>query len=316
MDVAFSLPKQIRPLLTGNSQLFRQGTQKEKVVVIVGATGTGKSRLSIDLATHFAAEVINSDKMQVYHGLDITTNKITEEERGGVPHHLLGSIHPDSDFSAGNFCAMASVSLKSILSRGKLPIIVGGSNSFIEALADSNFRSKYECCYLWVDVAMPVLHSFVSDRVDKMVERGMVEELRDFFNPNADYSRGIRRAIGVSELDRYFRIESFRDEVTRSRVLAEAIDMIKKNTSKLARRQLEKINRLRRLKGWQVHRIDATEVFRKRGGEAEAEAAWEDLVAGPGAVLVSEFLYSLQPLVCGGVKEMRGTGELMATAPH
>ncbi|XP_073287385.1 adenylate isopentenyltransferase 3, chloroplastic-like [Primulina huaijiensis] len=312
MDVAFSLPKQIRPLLNGNRQLFRQGTQKEKVVVIIGATGTGKSRLSIDLATHFAAEVINSDKMQVYHGLDITTNKITEEERCGIPHHLLGFIHPDSDFSAGNFCAMASVSLKSILSRGQLPIIVGGSNSFIEAFADSNLRSKYEFCYLWVDVAVPVLHSFVSDRVDKMVERGMVEEVRDFFNPNADYSRGIRRAIGVSELDKYFRMESFCDEVTRSKVLAEAIDMIKTNTSNLARRQLEKINRLRRLKGWKVHRLDATEVFRKRCGEADE--AWEHLVTGPGAALVSEFLYSMEPLVCGGMKEIGGRGSLMVTA--
>ncbi|KZV32409.1 hypothetical protein F511_03692 [Dorcoceras hygrometricum] len=312
MDVAFSLPRQIRPLLNGDGRLFRQVAQKEKVVVIIGATGTGKSRLSVDLATHFAAEVINSDKMQVYRGLDITTNKITEEERCGVPHHLLGFAHPDSDFSAGNFCAMASVSLKSILGRGKLPIIVGGSNSFVEALADSSFRSKYDCCYLWVDVAMPVLHSFVSDRVDKMVQRGMVEEVRDFFNPNADYSRGIRRAIGVSELDKYFRIESFCDEVTRSRVLAEAIDMIKTNTSKLARRQMEKINRLRRLKGWKVHRLDATEVFRRQDGEADT--AWDDLVAGPGAALVSEFLYSLEPLVCGGVKEMRGRAELLAAA--
>ncbi|KAH6818857.1 isopentenyltransferase 3 [Perilla frutescens var. frutescens] len=314
MKLSFSASKQIQPLLhipSTSSQLRRHGPPKEKVVVVMGATGAGKSRLSIDLATRFSAEIINSDKMQVYQGLDIATNKITDEERCGVPHHLLGVVDPESDFSAANFRAMASISLRSILSRRQLPIIVGGSNSFVEALVDVNFRSRYDCCFLWVDVAMPVLHSFVSDRVDRMVERGMVEEVREFFQPNADYSRGIRRAIGVPELDEFFRVEPFCDEETRARVLAEAIDSIKMNTSRLACRQLEKIHRLRNIKGWRMHRLDATDVFRKHGGEAEA--AWEDMVAGSGAALVSRFLYNLEPVVCGGVMAMRsGARPLMA----
>lgn len=274
----------------------------------MGATGAGKSRLSIDLATRFSAEIINSDKIQVYKGLDIATNKITDEERCGVPHHLLGVVNPDSDFSAANFSALASISLRSILSRRQLPIIVGGSNSFVEALVDVDFRSRYDCCFLWVDVAMPVLHSFVSERVDRMVERGMVEEVRDFFQPNADYSRGIRRAIGVPELDEFFRVEAFCDEKTRARVLAEAIDSIKMNTSRLACRQVEKIHRLRNIKGWRMHRLDATDVLRKRGGEA----AWEDMVAGYGAALVSRFLYDLEPVVYGGVMAMSSARPLMA----
>ncbi|KAI3449610.1 hypothetical protein Pfo_006275 [Paulownia fortunei] len=315
MKMSLSISRHVQPLLhipSTNNQLLRQ---KEKVVVVMGATGTGKSRLSIDLATRFAAEIINSDKMQVYRGLDIATNKITDEERCGVPHHLLGVVDPESDFSAANFRTMASISLKSILSRGQLPIIVGGSNSFIEALVDMNFRSRYECCFVWVDVAMPVLHSFVSDRVDKMVERGMVNEVRDFYKPNADYSRGIRRAIGVPEFDKFFRVESFCDEETRARILAEAIDSIKMNTSRLACCQLEKIHRLRNIKGWRMHRLDATDVFRKR--EGEAESAWENIVAGPGAAVVSRFLYDLEPVVCGGVMTMRDVARpLMATASH
>lgn len=63
---------------------------KKKVVFVMGATGTGKSRLSVDLATHFQGEIINSDKMQVYKGLDIVTNKITHTEKQGVSHYLLG----------------------------------------------------------------------------------------------------------------------------------------------------------------------------------------------------------------------------------
>ncbi|KAG8389371.1 hypothetical protein BUALT_Bualt02G0222300 [Buddleja alternifolia] len=296
-----------------DNQLLRRGPENNKVVVVMGATGTGKSRLSIDLATRFAAEIINSDKMQVYQGLDIATNKITDEERCGVPHHLLGVADPESDFSAANFRAMASVSLKSILSRGQLPIIVGGSNSFIEALVDINFRAKYECCFLWVDVAMPVLHPFVSDRVDRMVERGMVNEVRDFYRPNADYSKGIWRAIGVPEFDKYFRDESTYDDETGARILTEAIDSIKLNTNRLACRQIEKIHRLRNMRGWKIHRLDATDVFRKRGGEAAA--AWENLVAAPSTAVVSRFLYDLDPVVYGGVMGMRGTAPpLMATA--
>jgi len=65
---------------------------RKKVVFIMGATGTGKSRLSVDLATHFQGEIINSDKMQVYKGLEIVTNKITQTEKQGVRHYLLG-IH-------------------------------------------------------------------------------------------------------------------------------------------------------------------------------------------------------------------------------
>nr|AEQ30076.1 adenylate isopentenyltransferase [Phelipanche ramosa] len=263
-------------------------TSKEKVVVVMGATGTGKSRLSIDLATRFAAEVINSDKMQVYRGLDITTNKITEAERCNVPHHLLGIIDPEIDFSALNFRDMALISIRSILDRNKLPIIVGGSNSFLEALMDTNFTSNYQCCFLWVDVEMSILHSFVSDRVDKMIEQGMVNEVRNFYRPNGDYSKGIHRSIGVPEFDKFFRTESFRDE---ERMLTEAVDLIKTNTNRLAQRQLEKIRRLKDM-GWRMHHLDATDVFRKHG--IEADKAWDNTVAGPGAKIVSKFLYNLE----------------------
>ncbi|XP_068661057.1 adenylate isopentenyltransferase 3, chloroplastic-like [Aristolochia californica] len=265
--------------------------EKEKVVFVIGATGTGKSKLSIDLATRFAAEIVNSDKMQVYEGLDIATNKVTEEERSLVRHHLLGVVDPDSDFTAVDFRREATRALDSVLSQGKLPIVAGGSNSYIEALVDDEkheFRSRYQCCFLWVDVSLPVLHSFVSNRVDQMVKGGLVEEVRRMFDPEADYSRGIRRAIGVREMDRYFREENKLDQAARERVLAEAIDEIKSNTIKLSYRQLNKILRLQRLSGLNIQRLDATAVFLKQG--REAEEAWEDHVIGPAAAIVNNFL--------------------------
>ncbi|KAJ4727510.1 Adenylate isopentenyltransferase [Melia azedarach] len=286
--------------------LFLPRLKKDKVLIVMGATGTGKSRLSIDLATRFPAEIINSDKMQVYEGLDIVTNKITEKEQCGIPHHLLGILNPNSEFTAKNFCDMASVAIETTLHQGLLPIIVGGSNSYIEALVDDEgyrFRSKYDCCFLWVDVSMPVLHSFVSDRVDRMVENGMVDEVRKFFDPNADYSKGIRKAIGVPEFDLYFRVEPYLDKENRAKMLKEAIQEIKDNTCKLACRQLEKIRRLRNIKGWNINRLDATEVLRKRG--KAADEAWKKLVAGPSTTIVAEFLYNFSREVPAPVKAIR-----------
>ncbi|MCD9558848.1 Adenylate isopentenyltransferase [Datura stramonium] len=294
--------KQTRPLLHIRNHGISQPPQMDKVVVVMGVTGSGKSRLSIDLATHFKGEIVNSDKIQVYKGLDIATNKITEEERRWIPHHLLGVIDPHKEFTAKSFCNMASFAIDSITARGKLPIIVGGSNSFIETLVyDKTYElsTRYNFCFLWVDVSMHVLNSFLSERVDKMVENGMIDEVRTMFNPkNKDYSKGIRKAIGVPEFDRYFREELSKsiNEETRVKLLEEAIKEVKVNNCKLASQQLEKINSLINVKGWNVHRLDATEVMlRKRGKQEEdvevaAEKIWKNMVVGQSKKIVTKFL--------------------------
>lgn len=74
-----------------------------QVVQIIGTTGVGKSQLSIALAKHFNGEIINSDSMQVYKGLDIITNKHPEDQREGVPHHLLGFLKTDDEYRIGNY---------------------------------------------------------------------------------------------------------------------------------------------------------------------------------------------------------------------
>ncbi|WOG83702.1 hypothetical protein DCAR_0102879 [Daucus carota subsp. sativus] len=281
----------------GNSRLSsRLRPSKDKVVVVMGATGTGKSKLSVDLATQFNGEVVNADKMQVYEGLDVITNKITAEESCGVPHHLLGIKHPSADFTCTDFSNMASSTVASIIDQKKLPIIAGGSNSYIEFLIDNEaagFRSKYDCCYLWVDVSMTVLHQIISDRADRMVEKGMVDEARQMFSPNADYSTGIRRAIGVPEFDYYFRLEPHVNEETRAKLLQEAIYEVKINSCKLACRQQDKILRLMHDKGWDIQRLDATDAFLKYG--KESNKAWKELVLKPSKAIVSQFLKSSDP---------------------
>lgn len=282
-----NFPREIR-----NMDPFMPWRRKDKVVIVMGATGTGKSRLSIDLATRFLGEIINSDKMQVYEGLDIVTNKVTQEERRGVPHHLLGVVDSNADFTAVDFRQHASRTVEFIARRDRLPIIAGGSNSYIKSLINHEFQSRYECCFLWVDVSLHVLKSFVSERVDRMVRAGLVDEVRQFFKPKSDYTRGLRRAIGVPELDEFLRAEEEEDEI-RARLLEIAIHKIKNNTCKLATRQLKNITSLQNQTGWHIHRLDATEAFRKCG--PESDEAWERHVAIPSAKIVDNFLNDSAP---------------------
>ncbi|KAK8209238.1 tRNA isopentenyltransferase-like protein [Phyllosticta capitalensis] len=105
------------------------------LIAVIGATGTGKSQLAVELARRFNGEVINADAMQLYHGLPIITNKITEEEKKGVPHHLLGSIGFDQDtWTVVEFVKKALTVIDDIRGRGKLPILVGGTNYYIRSL--------------------------------------------------------------------------------------------------------------------------------------------------------------------------------------
>ncbi|NP_001121195.1 isopentenyl transferase IPT4 [Zea mays] len=281
------------PLVSANN---RHAGAKHKAVVVMGATGTGKSRLAVDLALRFGGEVINSDKIQLHAGLDVTTNKVTEQERAGVPHHLLGVARPDEEFTAADFRREATRAARAITARGRLPIVAGGSNSYVEELVDGDraaFRDRYDCCFLWVDVQRAVLHGCVARRVDEMRARGLVDEVAAAFDPRRnDYSRGLWRAIGAPELDAYLRWPGpgvdgdAESEGERDRLLAAAIEDIKSNTRRLSCRQRAKIQRLAKM--WGVRRVDATEVFRRRGDEADE--AWQRLVAAPCIDAVRSFL--------------------------
>lgn len=117
-------------------------TQAE-VVAIVGPTASGKTALSIDLAKQYNGEIINGDSMQIYKGLDIGTAKITEEEMDGVPHHLLSFLEPTDSFSVADYQKLVRAKIKEIQSRGKLPIIVGGTGLYVQAvLYDFQFTDE------------------------------------------------------------------------------------------------------------------------------------------------------------------------------
>jgi adenylate isopentenyltransferase (cytokinin synthase) len=256
----------------------------------MGTTATGKSKLSIDLATHFQGEIINSDKIQVYKGLDILTNKVSEDESRGVPHHLLGFVEPGEEFTTQDFCNHVHMAMRHIVGNGNIPIIAGGSNRYIEALVeDPLFKDNYDTCFLWVDVALPILFVRAAKRVDKMLDAGLVDEVRGMFIPGIDHNSGIWRAIGIPELEPYFQAEmEMADEVTRKMLLDTGIKEMKENTKKLINKQLRKIKYLANEKGWKLHRIDATFVY-ERSGNVD-EDVWDDKVLRPSLEMLTNFL--------------------------
>jgi len=105
-----------------------------KVLVIVGPTASGKSALAVKMARKFNGEIISADSRQVYKGLTIGTGKITKKEMGGIPHHLLDVASPKKVFSAADFTKLGQAAIGDILSRGKLPIVCGGTGFYIDAL--------------------------------------------------------------------------------------------------------------------------------------------------------------------------------------
>ncbi|XP_019168816.1 PREDICTED: adenylate isopentenyltransferase 5, chloroplastic-like [Ipomoea nil] len=120
--------------------------KKKVVAFVMGASGSGKSKLCVHLANRIEGEITNSDKIQVYRGLEVLSNKIVEWEKLGVPHHLIGKVDPDKEYTTRDFCFEATSAIERITKSGKVPIEGRGSNSFLEALVEDplfNFKSNY-----------------------------------------------------------------------------------------------------------------------------------------------------------------------------
>ncbi|EMS53968.1 tRNA dimethylallyltransferase 2 [Triticum urartu] len=386
--------------------------RRKAVVVVMGATGAGKSRLAVDLARHFAGvEVVSADSMQVYRGLDVLTNKVSLDEQNGLSSRTLqvsllvfltislaSSILPWSSLAVISVimpCLLLDFQLsyrhvhsewpqiiEDILDRGGLPVVVGGTNFYIQALvspflfedmsedmqgctlsdqlddiglATDDVRSGYEhlkeidpiaaqrihpnnhrkikrylelyattgvlpsdlfqgeaaedkwgrptssrfdCCFLWVDAELHVLDNYVNERVDCMINAGLLDEVRNIYNPGAVYTQGLRQAIGVREFDEFFRLYftkkepdeikagmlDLHDDKLKS-LLDEAVSQLKANTRRLVRRQRRRLHQLNKDFGWNLHHIDATEAFQCTTGDS-----WHVKVIKPCADTVRRFL--------------------------
>ncbi|HRH30825.1 MAG TPA: tRNA (adenosine(37)-N6)-dimethylallyltransferase MiaA [Candidatus Paceibacterota bacterium] len=111
---------------------------KQKIVVILGPTATGKSDFAVELAKKINGEIISADSRQVYIGLDIGSGKITKKEMKGVPHHLLDVTNPKKEFSVADYKKLADKKIEEIISRGKIPIIVGGTGFYIDSVINDS----------------------------------------------------------------------------------------------------------------------------------------------------------------------------------
>lgn len=107
---------------------------KIRLAAVAGPTAAGKTRLAAELALRFGGEVISADSMQIYCGLSIGTAQPSEEEKRGVPHHLIGFLDPSQPFSAADYVRIASQTAREIASRGRLPIAAGGTGLYLRSL--------------------------------------------------------------------------------------------------------------------------------------------------------------------------------------
>ena len=269
--------------MSGNSR-------KNKVIAVVGPTASGKTAFAVDLAEKIGGEIISADSRLVYKGFDIGTAKPTLDERRGIPHYMIDIAEPEVDYSAGLYVHEAKRIIEDIQSRGKVPIIAGGTGLYINILLmnydlpkvepdyelrkalkleedlpailaeldpetaqliDKNDRKKliraieivkttgkpiqrrknnpeYEIEWIGLNFPRDVLYDRINRRVDLMFEAGLIDETKNLLQkhgriPNLLYT------IGYQEVIQYL------DGLL---TLGEAVDKLKQNTRRYAKRQL------------------------------------------------------------------------------
>lgn len=144
----------------------------QKIIIIAGPTGVGKTALSIEVAKKYNGEVVSADSIQIYKGLDIGSAKVTKEEADGIVHHLIDIVSPESEYSAGDYAKDAKKAISEIAKKGKIPIVVGGTGMYITSLLfepgvtcgkDEKYRKELE--ELGKKYGSPYLHKML-EKVD------------------------------------------------------------------------------------------------------------------------------------------------------
>lgn len=254
------------------------------IIVITGPTAVGKTKLSIELAKRYNAEIINYDSVQIYKDMNIASAKVTKDEMEGIPHHLIDIKNYDEDYSVYDYQRDAREKIKELQNRGKNIIFVGGTGLYVKAaLFDYQFNkeeknneydelSKEELyskiikldkdivvdkdnkrrlirtlinlennnishnkdvllydnvIFIGLETGRDLLYDRINKRVDIMLENGLEEEARFFYNK--ERTKSTMTPIGYKELFDYFD-----GKVTKK----EAIDKIKQNSRHYAKRQM------------------------------------------------------------------------------
>ena len=253
---------------------------KQKVIAVIGPTASGKTALSVEIAKRFGGEIISADSMQIYKYMDIATAKPTEDEKQGIPHHLMDFVEPSESFSVARFCELATKAINDIADRGKLPVIAGGTGLYVDSLLNgmqfedqqinqvlrtslsmelqekgidhmldvirafdpasaerlsvernpkriircievyrltgttqtelNELQQRYDAPYDTLKIGLSALdREYLYDRIDRrvdlMMENGLLEEARRFYD--GDFGSTASAAIGYKELLPYFKGE-------------------------------------------------------------------------------------------------------------
>ncbi len=163
---------------------------KLPVFAVVGPTASGKTALAVEVCKAIGGEVVSCDSMQIYRGMDIATAKPTPEEMQGIPHHLIDFVDPCENYSVARYCEDAKRAINDIHSRGKTPVICGGTGLYYSSLADNVkfFDEESDLEY----------RAFLFDRAEKEGAQVLLDELREFDPERAQF-------LHVNDLNRIVR---------------------------------------------------------------------------------------------------------------
>ncbi len=209
-----------------------------RVAVILGPTAVGKSRVGLAVAKRLNAEIISGDSMTVYRGMDIGTAKPSLADRELVPHHLLDVLNPDEQYDVYRFQQEAGAMIREINDRGKLPVIVGGTGLYIQALLENydfagrNAKNKkpQEFSYrvYGLNMSREMLYARIGERVDKMLAAGLEAEVRGLLDSGLSPDAASMKSIGYRQMLWY---------ILDGMPYDEAIGKLKQATRNFAKRQ-------------------------------------------------------------------------------
>ncbi|XP_041822914.1 tRNA dimethylallyltransferase isoform X3 [Melanotaenia boesemani] len=273
------------------------------LVVILGATGTGKSKLAIEIGKRLQGEIISADSMQVYQGLDIITNKVTAEERAQCRHHMISFVDPlVSSYTVVDFRNKALALIDDMHSRNKLPIVVGGTNYYIESLlwkvlldteqesedsgdvGDGAPHRKLELEKL----GAAVLHERLAKVDPKMAAMLHPNDKRKI--ASQDYQHGIFQSIGFKEFHDYLTAPESSTQQEKDSQRDKGIEALKIATKRYSRKQNKWVrNRFLKRPGNNipaVYGLDVTDVSR-----------WEETVLSPALQILDSLRKGEEPAI-------------------
>ena len=194
--------------------------RKIPVICVSGPTASGKTALAVKLAKKYSGEVVSADSMQIYEGMDIATAKPDAEEMGGIPHYLIGFLPPSHTYSVAQFTEDAARIIKDIDSRGKTPILAGGTGLYVDSLLNNITFSESS--------ADEFLREQLREKAQREGAESLIEELRQFDPESAERiePNNIKRVIRAIEIYRTTGITMTEHNI-RSRSIESPYDAVK-----------------------------------------------------------------------------------------